>query len=36
MTKWKNVKESTIVRVSASAATVAAIAAIAGAGWKWS
>lgn len=35
MDKWRNAKNSTIVRISASAATLVAVAATVGAGWKW-
>ncbi len=35
MNKWRIAKNSTIVRITASAGTIAAIAALAGAGWKW-
>jgi hypothetical protein len=35
MDKWRNLKNNTIVRVSASAGTLVAVAATVGAGWKW-
>ncbi|MBC7291165.1 MAG: hypothetical protein H5T83_07500 [Actinotalea sp.] len=35
MDKWRTAKNSTIVRISASAATLIAAAATVGAGWKW-
>lgn len=35
MDKWRTAKNSTIVRISASAATLVAVAATVGAGWKW-
>jgi hypothetical protein len=35
MDKWTIVRESTAVRIGASAATLVAVAAIVGAGWKW-
>jgi len=35
MDKWKIVAESKIARVGASAATLIAVAAVVGAGWKW-
>lgn len=35
MDKWRNAKNSTIVRISASAGTLVAVAALAGAGFKW-
>ncbi len=35
MNKWKRIQESTVARVTVSAGTIVAIAAIAGAGWKW-
>lgn len=35
MDKWRNLKSSVIVRVIASAGTLVAVAAVAGAGFKW-
>ena len=35
MDKWRSVKNSTIIRVTASASTLVALAALAGAGFKW-
>lgn len=35
MNKWKAAQDSMTVRVATSATTLVAIAAIAGAGWKW-
>jgi len=35
MDKWNILTNSKIVRISASASTLIAVAAIAGAGWKW-
>lgn len=35
MNKWTRIQESTAVRIGASAATLIALAAIVGAGWKW-
>ncbi len=35
MDKWKIVADSKIARVGASAATLIAVAAVVGAGWKW-
>lgn len=35
MDKWTIIANNKIVRVSASATTLVAIAAIVGAGWKW-
>ncbi len=35
MSKWNAFKNNAIVKVSASAGTLVAVAAIAGAGWKW-
>ena len=35
MDKWRIAKESTIVRIVASVGTLAAVAALAGAGLKW-
>lgn len=35
MDKWRTAKNSTIVRISASAATLVAVAATVGAGYKW-
>ena len=35
MDKWRIAKNSTIIRIFASAGTLVAVAAIAGAGWKW-
>jgi hypothetical protein len=35
MDKWRILKNSTIVRCVASAGTLVAVAALAGAGWKW-
>lgn len=35
MDKWRNLKTNTIVRVSASAGTLVAVAALVGAGHKW-
>ena len=35
MDKWKIIMDSKAARVSASAGTVIALAAIVGAGWKW-
>jgi hypothetical protein len=35
MNKWTVVASSRIVRITASASTLVAIAAVVGAGWKW-
>ncbi|MDT0165688.1 hypothetical protein [Cellulomonas carbonis] len=35
MDKWRNARTATIVRISASAGTLAAVAALVGAGYKW-
>lgn len=35
MDKWRITKNSTVVRITASAGTLVAVAAIVGAGWKW-
>jgi len=35
MDKWRSVKNSTIIRVTASASTLVALAALVGAGYKW-
>lgn len=35
MDKWRIVKNSTIIRITASASTLVAVAALVGAGWKW-
>jgi hypothetical protein len=35
MKKWNILQNSTAVRVTASAGTLVAVAAIVGAGWKW-
>jgi len=35
MHKWNIFQNSTVVRITASAGTLVAVAAIAGAGWKW-
>lgn len=35
MDKWRNLKSSVVVRVTASAGTLVAVAALVGAGWKW-
>lgn len=35
MSKWRIAKNSTIVRITASAGTLVAVAAIVGAGFKW-
>jgi hypothetical protein len=35
MDKWTVVNNSKVVRVTASAATVVAVATVVGAGWKW-
>ncbi len=35
MNKWNAFKNNTVVRVSASAGTLVAVAVIAGAGFKW-
>ncbi len=35
MDKWRIVKDSVVVRIAASAGTLAAVAALAGAGLKW-
>jgi len=35
MQKWTAFQKSTVVRVSASAGTIIAVAALAGAGFKW-
>jgi hypothetical protein len=35
MDKWRNVRNSTVVRITASAGTLVAVAALVGAGWKW-
>jgi len=35
MDKWTIFSNSKVVRVAASASTLVAVAAIAGAGWKW-
>jgi len=35
MDKWRSVKNSTIIRVTTSVGTLVALAALAGAGWKW-
>lgn len=35
MDKWRTAKNSTIVRVSASAGTIVAVVALVGAGYKW-
>jgi len=35
MDKWRSAKNSTIIRITASASTLVALAALAGAGWKW-
>jgi hypothetical protein len=36
MNKWTIFQNSKVVRITASAGTLVAIAAVAGAGWKWS
>ncbi len=36
MNKWTIFQNSKVVRVTASAGTIVAVAAIVGAGWKWS
>jgi hypothetical protein len=36
MDKWRILKKSMIVRYATSAGTLVAIAAVVGAGWKWS
>ena len=33
--KWRTAKNSTIIRIAASAGTIVAVAALAGAGFKW-
>ena len=35
MDKWRSAKNSTIIRITASASTLVALAALAGAGVKW-
>lgn len=35
MDKWTILSNSKVVRISASAATLVAVAATVGAGWKW-
>lgn len=35
MHKWNMIKDSAVVRVTASAGTLAAVAAVVGAGLKW-
>jgi len=35
MDKWRIAKNSTIIRIAASAGTIVAVAALAGAGLKW-
>ncbi len=35
MHKWDKIKDSAIVRASAGAGTLVAVAALVGAGWKW-
>jgi hypothetical protein len=35
MDKWRDLKDSTIARVSVSAGTLVAVAALVGAGFKW-
>ncbi len=35
MDKWRDLKNSTLARVGASAGTLIAVAALVGAGWKW-
>ncbi len=35
MNKWTVLSSSRIVRITASASTLVAVAAIVGAGWKW-
>lgn len=35
MDKWKIIADTKIARVGASAATLIAVAAVVGAGWKW-
>ena len=35
MDKWRSAKNSTIIRITASASTLVALAALAGAGFKW-
>jgi hypothetical protein len=35
MDKWTIISNSKVVRISASATTLVAVATIAGAGWKW-
>jgi len=35
MDKWRTAQSSMIVRLTASAGTLIAVAAIVGAGWKW-
>jgi hypothetical protein len=35
MDKWRIAKNSTIIRIAASAGTIVAVAALAGAGFKW-
>lgn len=35
MNKWTIFQNSKVVRVTASAGTIVAVAAIVGAGWKW-
>lgn len=35
MNKWKIFKDSKVTRLTASAGTILAVAAIVGAGWKW-
>ena len=35
MNKWRMTTKQTVVRISASAATLVAAVALVGAGWKW-
>lgn len=35
MDKWRNARTTTIARVTVSAGTLVAVAALVGAGWKW-
>lgn len=35
MDKWRDLKNSAVIRIAGSATTLVGIAALSGAGWKW-
>lgn len=35
MDKWRDLKNSTVIRITGSATTLVGVAALVGAGWKW-